>query len=184
MSYLSHPMPIKRTAILTCMGSRIDLTRLAGLHEDHAYVIRNPGGRASDDAIRSLMISYRLLGTTEWFVIHHSDCGLELFTDDVIRAVLATDEAFRALHASSPRPPSNVGKNLKPGEHCPSSSHGDFIDWLTVADQAQNVRIDVERIRKHPLVPSHISIHGYIYQAETGSLVEVLEANQIGQATA
>ena len=183
MSYLCRPIPIKRTAILTCMDSRIDLTRLAGQNEGDAYVIRNPGGRASDDAIRSLIISYKLFGTTEWFVIHHSKCGLELFTDEVIRAVLVSDEAVRALRASTPTTPSNVEKNWKEGGPCPGSHRGDFIDWLTTTDQAQYVALDVERIRKHPLVPGHIPIHGYIYQVETGRLVEVLEASQIGRAT-
>src|SRR6201746_2398157 len=81
--------PARQFAILTCMDARIDPARLAGLREGDAHVIRNAGGRASDDAIRSLVISYKLLGTREWFVIHHTDCGMELFTDDIIRNLLA-----------------------------------------------------------------------------------------------
>ena len=69
--------PARRFAILTCMDARLDPAKYAGLSEGDAHVIRNAGGRASDDAIRSLVISYKLLGTAEWFVIHHSDCGME-----------------------------------------------------------------------------------------------------------
>src|SRR5512141_3393056 len=81
--------PARRFAILTCMDARLDPARIAGLAEGDAHVIRNAGGRASDDAIRSLVISYKLLGTREWFVIHHTDCGMELFTDSVMRNLLS-----------------------------------------------------------------------------------------------
>src|SRR5215207_4187146 len=80
--------PARRFAILTCMDARLDPARYAGLTEGDAHVVRNAGGRASDDAIRSLVISYKLLGTREWFIIHHTDCGMETFTDDVIRGLL------------------------------------------------------------------------------------------------
>src|SRR5215467_12771230 len=83
------PMPpARRFAVLTCMDARLDPARFLGLEEGDAHVIRNAGGRASDDAIRSLVISYKLLGTGEWFVIHHSDCGMETFTDEVMRRLL------------------------------------------------------------------------------------------------
>src|SRR6478609_8605116 len=86
----SLPMPPgRRFAILTCMDARLDPAKYAGLAEGDAHVIRNAGGRASDDAIRSLVISYKLLGTREWFVIHHTDCGMETFTDEIIRGLLA-----------------------------------------------------------------------------------------------
>jgi carbonic anhydrase len=75
--------PARRFAILTCMDARLDPAKFAGLQEGDAHVIRNAGGRASDDAIRSLVISHKLLGTEEWFVVHHTDCGMELFTDEV-----------------------------------------------------------------------------------------------------
>src|SRR5690242_20330292 len=74
---------------LTCMDARLDPAKFAGLAEGDAHVIRNAGGRASDDAIRSLVISYKLLGTREWFVIHHTDCGMETFTDEIIRGLLS-----------------------------------------------------------------------------------------------
>ena len=79
--------PARRFAILTCMDARLDPAKFAGLTEGDAHVIRNAGGRASDDAIRSLVISHKLLGTEEWFVVHHSDCGMELFTDEVMRSL-------------------------------------------------------------------------------------------------
>ena len=81
--------PARGFAILTCMDARLDPARYAGLSEGDAHVIRNAGGRASDDAIRSLVISYKLLGTREWFVIHHTNCGMEFFTDEVMRGLLA-----------------------------------------------------------------------------------------------
>src|SRR5665811_2572136 len=80
--------PARRFAILTCMDARLDPAKFAGLAEGDAHVIRNAGGRASDDAIRSLIISHKLLGTNEWFVIHHTDCGMETFTDEVMRSLL------------------------------------------------------------------------------------------------
>jgi len=79
--------PARRFAILTCMDARLDPAKFAGLSEGDAHVIRNAVGRASDDAIRSL-ISHKLLGTGEWFVIHHTDCGMQTFTDEVMRALL------------------------------------------------------------------------------------------------
>lgn len=81
-------LPARRFAILTCMDARLDPAKFAGLTEGDAHVIRNAGGRASDDAIRSLIISYKLLGTKEWFVIHRTDCGMETFTDEVMRSLL------------------------------------------------------------------------------------------------
>src|SRR6266851_2930130 len=82
--------PARRFAILTCMDARLDPAKYAGLAEGDAHVIRNAGGRASDDAIRSLVISYKLLGTREWFVVHHTNCGMELFTNDDMRNLLAS----------------------------------------------------------------------------------------------
>ncbi|MGC4088157.1 MAG: carbonic anhydrase [Polyangiaceae bacterium] len=163
--------PARRFAILTCMDARIDPAKLAGLSEGDAHVIRNAGGRASDDAIRSLVISYKLLGTREWFVIDHSNCGMELFTDEVIRDLLA----------SSLKTASHDGKGWKdPGGG--GSHHGDYIDWLTIRQLGKSVATDVERIRQHPLVPRDIPIYGYVYQVESGKLIEVPEATEIGRA--
>jgi carbonic anhydrase len=82
--------PARRFAILTCMDARLDPAKFAGLVEGDAHVIRNAGGRASDDAIRSLVISYKLLGTQEFFVIHHTNCGMEFFTSEVMRDLLSS----------------------------------------------------------------------------------------------
>src|ERR1700735_1279911 len=91
--------PARGFAILTCMDARLHPSKYAGLAEGDAHVIRNAGGRASDDAIRSLVISYKLLGTKEWFIIHHTDCGMEFFTDEVIRDLLAKSLETASLGA-------------------------------------------------------------------------------------
>lgn len=166
--------PARRFAILTCMDARIDPAKLAGLAEGDAHVIRNAGGRASDDAIRSLVISYKLLGTHEWFVIHHTDCGMLLFTDDVMRDLLAQSLTTATFDGAKWTDPGGGG-----GSHA-----GDFIDWLAIKDLAASVVVDVERIRQHPLVPRAIPIHGYIYEVTTGRLVEVPRATEIGRAGA
>jgi len=162
--------PARHFAILTCMDARLDPAKYAGLSEGDAHVIRNAGGRASNDAIRSLVISYKLLGTREWFVIHHSNCGMELFTDDVIRGLLANSLETAAL---GPDGFTDVGSG-------PGSNAAGSIDWLTISDSAQSVVDDVTRIRNHPLVPGRIPIHGYIYDVSTGRLVEVPEATKAG----
>jgi carbonic anhydrase len=163
--------PARRFAILTCMDARLDPAKFAGLAEGDAHVIRNAGGRASDDAIRSLVISYKLLGTREWFVVHHTDCGMETFTDDVMRSLLA-----RSLKTA--RLDQNGWSDIGSG---PGTREGDYIDWLTIHDQAVSVMEDVERIRKHPLVPGDIPIYGYIYDVHSGKLVEVQAASEAGQ---
>ena len=164
--------PARGFAILTCMDARLDPAKYAGLAEGDAHVIRNAGGRASDDAIRSLVISYKLLGTAEWFVIHHTNCGMEFFTDEVMRGLLASSLETAALGADGF---TDVGAG--PGSH-----EGDYIDWLTIADQATSVTEDVRRIRTHPLVPARIPIYGYVYDVATGRLVEVPEATAVGAA--
>jgi carbonic anhydrase len=163
--------PARGFAILTCMDARIDPAKLAGLAEGDAHVIRNAGGRASDDAIRSLVISHKLLGTHEWFVIHHTNCGMELFTDEIMRDLLARSLATAAYDGTRWTDPGSGG----------GSRAGDFIDWLTIKDLAASVVIDVERIRQHPLVARSIPIHGYIYEVSTGRLVEVPQATQVGR---
>ncbi len=165
--------PARRFAILTCMDARLDPARYAGLAEGDAHVIRNAGGRASDDAIRSLVISYKLLGTAEWFVIHHTDCGMEFFTDEVIRGLLANSLETAAL---GPEGFHDVGTG-------PGSTEAAYIDWLTISDQTGSVVDDVQRIREHPLVPAGIPIYGYVYDVRSGRLVEVPEATHVGRAS-
>jgi carbonic anhydrase len=152
------------------MDARLDPAKYAGLAEGDAHVIRNAGGRASDDAIRSLVISYKLLGTQEWFVIHHSDCGMEFFTDEVIRGLLAKSLETAALGADGFY---DVGSG-------PGSAEAKYIDWLTISEQAQSVTEDVARIKNHPLVPKNIPVYGYIYDVKTGRLVEVPAATKAG----
>jgi len=165
--------PARGFAILTCMDARLDPAQYAGLSEGDAHVIRNAGGRASDDAIRSLVISYKLLGTQEWFVIHHSNCGMEFFTDDVMRELLESSLETAALGADGFR---DVGAG-------PGSAEGRYIDWLTIADNARSVVDDVARIRSHPLVPGRIPIYGYIYDVRSGRLIEVPGAIEAGAAS-
>lgn len=168
------PLPPGRSfAILTCMDARIDPAKLAGLSEGDAHVIRNAGGRASDDALRSLVISHKLLGTREWFVIHHSDCGMEYFTDEIMRGLLASSLKTASVDASGWH---DSGEG-------PGSTQGEFIDWLTIKDQAESVTTDVQRIREHPLVPKDITIYGYIYDVKTGRLVEVPQATAAGKSS-
>lgn len=164
--------PARRFAILTCMDARLDPAKYAGLSEGDAHVIRNAGGRASDDAIRSLVISYKLLGTQEWFVIHHTDCGMEFFTDDVMRGLLANSLETAALGADGFY---DVGTG-------PGSTEARYIDWLTIADQQGAVVDDVARIRNHPLVPAGIPIYGYVYDVRSGRLLEVEAATAAGAA--
>ena len=163
--------PARGFAILTCMDARLDPAKYAGLSEGDAHVIRNAGGRASDDAIRSLVISYKLLGTKEWFVIHHSDCGMEFFTDEVIRGLFANSLETAAL---GPDGFYDVGKG-------PGSAEANYIDWLTIKEQAQSVTEDVIRIKSHPLVPANIPVYGYIYDVKSGKLIEVPAATAAGK---
>jgi carbonic anhydrase len=164
--------PARRFAILTCMDARLDPAKFAGLREGDAHVIRNAGGRASQDAIRSLVISYKLLGTQEWFVIHHTDCGMELFNGEIIGGLLE-----QSLETAKVTPNGWVDVGQGPG-----SAAGRQIDWLEFKDARAAVVDDVRAIRSHPLVPQRIPIYGYVYNVTTGRLEEVPEATEIGAA--
>ncbi len=167
------PMPPgRRFAILTCMDARLDPAKYAGLAEGDAHVIRNAGGRASDDAIRSLVISYKLLGTKEWFVIHHTDCGMETFTSEIMGGLLESSLATSSIDASGWH---DTGKG-------PGTTDGKYINWLTISDQAGSVVDDVRHIRSSSMVPSEIPVYGYIYDCKTGKLIEVPEATEAGKA--
>lgn len=140
------PMPpARKTAVLVCMDARIDPAKALGLEEGDAHVIRNAGGRASDDAIRSLIISNELLGTREFVVIHHTDCGMLTFTNDQLREKLH-DEL--GVDASA-------------------------IDFLPFSDVAQSVRDDLATIRSSPLLPKEIPVRGFVYDVTNGALTEV-----------
>jgi carbonic anhydrase len=164
--------PSRKFAILTCMDARLDPAKYAGFNEGEAHVIRNAGGRASDDAIRSLVISYKLLGTREWFVIHHTDCGMVGLTSDTMNNLLShsLETAVKDQHGWH-----DVGKG-------PGSPEGSYIHWLTIKDPKQSLVDDVQRIRNHPLVPGTIPIYGYIYDVKSGRLVEIPEAMAAGKA--
>lgn len=164
--------PARRFAILTCMDARLDPAKYAGLAEGDAHVIRNAGGRASDDAIRSLVISHKLLGTLEWFVVHHTNCGMELFTDEIISSLLSDSLETASFDGQSWSNPKHGG----------GDTAGHFIKWHTIRNQAESVLQDVRRIREHPLVPPYIPIYGYVYDVKTGQLVPVEAANEAGRA--
>jgi carbonic anhydrase len=137
--------PGRRLAVLTCMDARLDPAKFLGLAEGDAHVIRNAGGRASGDALRSLAISNRLLGTQEYVVIHHTDCGMMTFTNDQLR-----DRLRQELGADA----------------------GD-VDFLTFADLDDSVREDVAAIRSSPLLPQDITVTGFVYDVRTGRLRQV-----------
>ena len=120
------------------------------------------------------MISYKLLGTREWFVIHHTDCGMLTFTSDIMRDLLA-----KSLETSG----IDNGQWKDVGEG-PGSDAGEYVEWLTIADLSQSVVADVRRIRTHPLVPGRIPIYGFIYDVHNGRLIEVPEATMAGAADA
>lgn len=167
------PMPPgRRFAILTCMDARLDPAKYAGLSEGDAHVIRNAGGRASDDAIRSLVISHKLLGTNEWFVIHHTDCGMETFNNEIIAGLLKENLESATIDE-------NGWRNVKTGGGSPE---GKYINWLTINNLENSVLSDVKRIRNHPLVSKTVSIYGYIFDVKTGKIIEVAGAKAAGAA--
>jgi len=139
------PMPPgRRLAIVTCMDARIIPSRVLGLEEGDAHVIRNAGGRARD-ALRSLVISQRLLGTREVAVIHHTDCGMLTFTNDQLR-----DQVRRELDADA-----------------------SGIDFLPFANVEQSVRDDIEELRRSRLIPRDVPVRGFVYDVRTGGVSEV-----------
>jgi carbonic anhydrase len=165
--------PARGFAILTCMDARLDPTKYAGLAEGDAHVIRNAGGRATEDAIRSLIISHKLLGTNEWFVVHHTNCGMELFSDEIMAELLEDDLATASFD----------GKKWSNPHHRGGNTAGHFIKWHTIKSQEASVVQDVRRIRAHPLVPRNVPVYGYIYDVKTGRLNEVA-ATEAGKAAA
>lgn len=156
-------------AIVTCMDERIDPVQFAGLR-NNAHVIRNAGGRVTDDVIRSLIISHKLLGTQEWYVIQHTDCGGMTFTNNEITELLS--ESLKSAE---------YGEN---GWYNPSkeggSAEGQYINFYPIDNIEKTVTDDVTRLKNHPLVPSNIPIYGYIYDVESGELIKVDKACSIG----
>ena len=136
--------PARKLAVLACMDARLDPARVLGLEEGDAHVIRNAGGVASDDAIRSLAISQHLLGTEEIVIIHHTDCGMLAFNDEEFAARLERETGNR------------------PGWNAQA------FDDLDI-----DVRDSLERIRNSPFVPHTDKVRGFVYEVETGRLREV-----------
>jgi len=163
--------PSRKIAILTCMDARLDPARFAGLQEGDAHVIRNAGGRASDDAIRSLVISYKLLGTNEWYVIHHTDCGMSLINDEIMGNLLSSSLETAEFGDNGWV---DVGKG-------PGSEAGKNIDWLAFKDPRESILDDILKIKNHPLVPKNIPVYGLLYDVGTGNLIEVEEASKAGE---
>ncbi|MCL3778910.1 carbonic anhydrase [Prolixibacteraceae bacterium JC049] len=155
--------PQKQMAILTCMDARLDPAKFAGFSEGDVHVIRNAGGRASDDAIRSLVISHKMLGTKFWFVIQHTKCGMQGATNDGIAQLL--EESLETIQIDE-----NSALNEKRDS---GSAEGYKVDWLPIDNLEESVKNDVFRIRNHPLVSDTISIYGLIYDVESGCLKQV-----------
>jgi carbonic anhydrase len=137
--------PAQHLAVLTCMDARIHPEQALGLDIGDAHMIRNAGGRASDDAVRSLVISTELLGTNEFAVMHHTDCGMLTFTNDDLRNKLSSE---RGVDASG-------------------------VDFLPFPDLEQSVRDDVATIKASPLLPEGIDVTGWIYDVKTGKISPV-----------
>ena len=139
--------PAKKLAVVACMDARLNVHGLLGLQEGDAHVIRNAGGVVSDDVIRSLAISQRLLGTEEIILIHHTDCGMLTFTDDEFRRSVQDDTG------------------IKP--HWAAEAFGDLDE---------DVRQSLARIQSSPFIPRKDSVRGFVYEVETGKLREVAAA--------
>ena len=136
--------PAKHLAVLACMDARLDVHKILGLNEGDAHVIRNAGGVATDDAIRSLVISQRLLGTTEIILIHHTDCGMLTFKDDDVKRQIESDTGIRPAFALEAFP-----------------------------DLDEDVRQSIARIQASPFIPDKSSVRGFIYDVRSGKLQEV-----------
>ena len=136
--------PARGVAVVACMDARLDVHKILGLEEGDAHVIRNAGGVITDDEIRSLTISQRLLGTREIILIHHTDCGMLTFSDDELKQQIHED----------------VG--MKP-----------HFSMESFSDLEEDVRQSIRRIQANPFIPHTDSVRGFIYEVETGRLREV-----------
>jgi carbonic anhydrase len=139
------PMPPgKKLAIVACMDARLNVYGMLGLQEGDAHVIRNAGGVVTDDEIRSLAISQRLLGTEEIVLIHHTDCGMLTFTDDDFKQSIEADTGIKPEWAVE-----------------------------AFADLDKDVRQSIARIKASPFIPNKSSVRGFVYEVESGRLREV-----------
>lgn len=137
--------PATEVAVVACMDARLDPARALGLELGDAHVIRNAGGRATEDVLRSLVVSSHLLGTREFAVIHHTDCGMATFTDEELRERIRRETGADAAG----------------------------VDFLPFSDLDESVREDVRRIRSSPLLPQGVTVRGFVYDVRTGLLREV-----------
>jgi len=137
--------PSRKVAVLACMDARLDPNGILGLHEGDAHVIRNAGGVVTDDEIRSLAISQRLLGTEEIILIHHTDCGMLTFSDDDFRRSIQDETGIKPEWAAE-----------------------------AFSDLDEDVRQSIARIAASPFIPRKDSIRGFVYEVETGRLREVI----------
>lgn len=137
--------PAKHTAVVACMDARLDVYRILGLHEGDSHVIRNAGGVVTDDAVRSLVISQRLLGTNEIILIHHTDCGMLTFTDDALRASIAAETGYKPPYALQ-----------------------------AFDDLATDVRAGIARIKSDSHIVHCDRVRGFIFDVATGKLDEVV----------
>jgi carbonic anhydrase len=140
--------PARRAAVLVCMDARLDPNKFLGTREGDIHVIRNAGGRASEDAIRSLIVSNRLLCTREFLVIHHTECGMATFTNEELQARLTAE----------------------------TGADASGIDFMPYRDDEDSVREDVARIRACPFIPADVPITGFLYDVRAGRLCKVAEA--------
>ena len=141
--YLSH-RPARPVAVVTCMDARIDVHRALGVEEGDVHVIRNAGGVVTDDVIRSLLISQRLLGTREVMVIHHTNCGMQTFTDDAMKRQIEAAVGIRPPFALEAFP-----------------------------DLEQDVRQSVARVKASPFIPHKDAVRGFVYDVGRGTINEV-----------
>lgn len=138
--------PARKLAVLACMDARLTVEKILGLQTGDAHIIRNAGGIATEDALRSLIISHHLLGTQEFAVINHTDCGMLTFSDD------------------------ELTKKLREKTGAAVVAPARFFSFRNLEE---NVRDQVQKIRSHPWIPSHIPVRGFIYDVKTGKLQEV-----------
>jgi carbonic anhydrase len=149
------------------MDARLDHTKFESLTRGGAHIIRNAGGRATDDAIRSLVISHKLVGAREWFVIHHTGCGISKEVIDELFDPFTEIDCFEEV----PR---------RKADHGASPTEMPYLNGLKIPDHEKRVVAEILIIRTHRLVPARIPVYGYLYDAKSGALTEVPEATQAG----
>lgn len=145
LGHLAIP-PARKLAVVACMDARLTVEEILGLETGGAHIIRNAGGIVTEDALRSLIISHHLLGTQEFMIINHTDCGMLTFKDDELRAKLH-DVSGTATVAP--------------------------VHFHAFLDLSENVRQQIQKVKSHPWLPKHIPVRGFIYEVEAGKLIEV-----------